>query len=474
MSTYDILRRFGQNSRLHRYLAYKCPGYITIKKTDYTLVQVLLALKKVISSDKLYDPQNPNLIICDEYMEDALDVKAVHCSNIVDYVTKQMFILDDAPLPTITSIFPSGIPVPETTQTQPFPLPSWGSYLANAVVARMKAAEPFDIEGYYTMTPALFNVFKTLDGFNAEQTVFQYRELTKLLSAYLMANKATLFDYRNIKVCNVANDLLGIAFGVKAFDRCQVTSLLRAQLEPVVAPLPAEVACPAPAVSCPAPPPLISPPEVSSAVPLPLPTATANNDTESDTDDEERINTTYRTEFEIDTGSNDESQPDDSSDEDSAIDNIPIDKCEPASDAANNADSEFENPTDMEQDCSLIQTTKQCLTCKEPIKSFTKYCRMCWRDRKTWIPMHRKLQRRCNDEPAKKKQKCEQQQSPVNKTLDNPCTICYLHPKNASFIHGQSSHQVCCYSCAKKIVKNKSTCPVCRRKIEKITKHFIY
>jgi len=51
------------------------------------------------------------------------------------------------------------------------------------------------------------------------------------------------------------------------------------------------------------------------------------------------------------------------------------------------------------------------------------------------------------------------------------CNTCCRRAKNASFIHGQISHQVCCYPCAKRIFKERGKCPVCRRRIEKITRH---
>jgi len=53
------------------------------------------------------------------------------------------------------------------------------------------------------------------------------------------------------------------------------------------------------------------------------------------------------------------------------------------------------------------------------------------------------------------------------------CTLCCAQPKNACLVHGRISHQVCCYGCAKKLFKNHRGCPVCRRKIEKITKNII-
>ena len=63
--------------------------------------------------------------------------------------------------------------------------------------------------------------------------------------------------------------------------------------------------------------------------------------------------------------------------------------------------------------------------------------------------------------------------SSVTSTPSFICTMCCVRPKDACFIHGQISHQVCCYPCAKMIFKNKGTCPVCRRRIEKITKNIV-
>ena len=39
--------------------------------------------------------------------------------------------------------------------------------------------------------------------------------------------------FLTLKLAIVANDLIGDAFGVKAFHRCQVNNLLRSQLIPV-------------------------------------------------------------------------------------------------------------------------------------------------------------------------------------------------------------------------------------------------
>ena len=72
----------------------------------------------------------------------------------------------------------------------------------------------------------------------------------------------------------------------------------------------------------------------------------------------------------------------------------------------------------------------------------------------------------------------EKHQNEISKETKNSdcvqiCTMCCLRPKDATFVHGNISHQVCCYVCAKMIFKSRGTCPVCRRKIEKITKNIL-
>ena len=62
--------------------------------------------------------------------------------------------------------------------------------------------------------------------------IFFAFQVTLLLSTYILKNKQRFFDTRNIKLAIVKGDLLGDAFGVSAFHRCQVNNLLRGQLIP--------------------------------------------------------------------------------------------------------------------------------------------------------------------------------------------------------------------------------------------------
>lgn len=496
MEDFYLKRRFKPTSKLHRYLAYQCPGFVHISKKDYSLYELLLALKKVIHSNKLFDPHNPFIIMCDALLEDALEVKYFHTSDVSEFVLKQLEAPStpstdasststpstDAPSTSTPSTDAPSTSTPATPAVTIVQIPAWASMAANAVVAVQKMAnQSFDIEGYYTLTPGFLDIIRSMDGVPQDKTVFHYRELTLLLSQYIMAKKDTLFDLRNVRVCYVENDPLGKVFGVKAFGRRQVTALLRTQLEPATPPPLQPPASPQPSASQQ---PLASQPVAQSPTPesssqpatccsQPGPSSAPcaceaqqiPAEEDSSSSGEEYTNT-YRGEYEpiepIDVP-----KPSDGSDDDSDIQHVQVQPINNASDAGHLADAECDTMA-VDSQLPIQSNTKSCFTCKTLVPSFARYCSVCWTRRKFWIPIH-KRRSKSQTHPAKK-QKMESFD-----TLDgNLCTLCYIRPKDAAFIHGQCSHQLCCYPCAKKLVKDKKPCPVCRRKIEKITKHFVY
>ncbi|CAL1539887.1 unnamed protein product, partial [Lymnaea stagnalis] len=54
----------------------------------------------------------------------------------------------------------------------------------------------------------------------------------------------------------------------------------------------------------------------------------------------------------------------------------------------------------------------------------------------------------------------------------NLCVICFSRKKTASLVHGKSGHQACCYRCAKKLKKQRKSCPICRKPIQKVIRNF--
>ena len=85
----------------------------------------------------------------------------------------------------------------------------------------------------FQLRPKLLRIIQSVRGVGQERSIFTFEEATTLLSRYIISRKHIIFDDRNIKVAIIHNDPLGEAFGVRAFQRIQVSNLLRSQLLPV-------------------------------------------------------------------------------------------------------------------------------------------------------------------------------------------------------------------------------------------------
>lgn len=85
----------------------------------------------------------------------------------------------------------------------------------------------------YRISNNLRAVFETIPNFDKDKTVFKYKEICDYVSSYMLINRAKLLNIQNIRIAYVKDDLLGKAFQVDIFHRCQVTSLIRRQIHPV-------------------------------------------------------------------------------------------------------------------------------------------------------------------------------------------------------------------------------------------------
>jgi E3 ubiquitin-protein ligase Mdm2 len=413
-------------------------------------------------------------------------------------------------------------------------------------------------------------VLSTLPTFNLNQRLFAYGEVCQLLSKYILSKKDCFFDPRNCKLALVKNDLLGKAFQVDSFHRCQVTNLLRKQLI-YVSDAP-DIPNNFQLIISGAPPANVNA-ERSISVDLmirkrsgsdiehpskqfrPLSAlmselAESNHKAEVEyKEEEEKSNSedkeeeeesdsekesVYNEEYEIDSTEEQKNRPfqaggsnNKSSDEDSELEcqKTPIRIEESDGESINWADNEdnmtigeIRNPiknnsiaskswvTPAKYSQSLTYLSYQkCLGCKNMKTSRNLYCQACWQMKKDWLPdppkqhqpdppkPHQRTKlssRRKRNEKRDKHTKSETSHcsnEPSNNSIDksNPiatkttkpmlsslllCMFCCTNPRNASLIHGQLGHQLCCYPCAKKLWKEQARCPVCRRKIEKIVK----
>ncbi|XP_007429794.1 protein Mdm4 isoform X3 [Python bivittatus] len=57
--------------------------------------------------------------------------------------------------------------------------------------------------------------------------------------------------------------------------------------------------------------------------------------------------------------------------------------------------------------------------------------------------------------------------------LLKPCLVCQKRPRNGNIVHGRTAHLVACFTCAKKLKKGRSVCPVCKKQIQRVIKTYI-
>lgn len=224
-SLLNSLFKFKSDSKLHEYITKK----INQDKTIFTLAEVLTYLKDIIRGEQLFDRQNPSIIICCNELEEALNMKALHVTEIRDLVLSQLTKVQDHTIlgkfanpVTNSAIRNDQTQVPEVSSVQ---VPQRLLQSAN-----ISTQVFIDKKALFTLKPKFLTVVRSLPSTDPEQTVFTYEEVTLLLSTYILTHKEKFFDARNIKLAIVAGDPLGDAFGVQAFHRCQVNNLLKSQL----------------------------------------------------------------------------------------------------------------------------------------------------------------------------------------------------------------------------------------------------
>ena len=175
------------------------------------LVEILEKLKVILRSEKLYDPMNPSIIMCDPDLEYVLNMKDLHVTEIRNQILKQLTLVKQQNwrknFNTYRKEDPSFSPRASTSTT----------------------LGP-DKEAKYTVKPPLMELLRT-ECEETDKATFTFEEVFHLLSKYLLKRRDTLFDPRNIKVARVHHDPLGrVLGGIARFHRCQAPNLLRAQL----------------------------------------------------------------------------------------------------------------------------------------------------------------------------------------------------------------------------------------------------
>ena len=214
-----------------------------------------MLLKDIMSREKLYDPRNTSMVLCDAALDKALDMKALHLCQVRDRVCEQLIVKPVQPssnkvlfgqqkrynAAAVSSAIANAPKVIYTrvpndyNNTDVLNRPTRIASLQPAgsnesLYPGMQKLPYIAPDKKFSLRADFLTVLRTLSHVNKAQIIFEYREVGKYLTSYILTNKNRLFDQRNIKVVLCEGDPLGKAFGVKAFYRSQVMAFLRTQL----------------------------------------------------------------------------------------------------------------------------------------------------------------------------------------------------------------------------------------------------
>jgi len=184
-----------------------------VKRSYYMLVEIFEKLKVILRSEKLYDPMNPSIIMCDPDLEYVLNMKDLHVTEIRHQILKQLTLVKQQKW------------LKNYRQENTFSQRASTSNASTTIVP--------DKDAKYNVKPPLMELLRT-ECEEKDKATFTYEEVFHLLSKYLLKRRERVFDRRNLKVVRVHEDPLGRALGgIARFHECQVPNLLRAHLIPV-------------------------------------------------------------------------------------------------------------------------------------------------------------------------------------------------------------------------------------------------
>ena len=226
---------FKEGSKLRTFLLNK--EAIDEDKKYLTLAVIMLALKKIIKDERLYDENNTAIILCSQELENAINRKAMHSSEVRNEVVKQLLIASKQPSLRNILLGQSWM------QRQEEWHPIWNTLHLERIEAshntilqltdELNIINSIPAHNKFIPMPDFLKVLHLAPGANRGQATFTFSEIICLFSSYILSKREEIFDKRDIKIAIVRNDPLGIAFGVKAFHRNQVVSLIAKQLVPV-------------------------------------------------------------------------------------------------------------------------------------------------------------------------------------------------------------------------------------------------
>lgn len=213
---YEVKQKFKDNSKLFKYLKQKLPGVFQEHIKEYALYDIILSIIQICKKEKLYDQENPNIIVCDHYMRYTLDTEAFHLIDLIDIIHEHIankYIQD-------RNYFYTNYEIPinindETEYINSLINPHWTKL--NAIMVRAAHETKNTIRfRYYELDTDLFNVLSKAGHINIDEQIIRYDKLVSAFFEYIYSN-THIFKNRKthknmIKIKNTPLQFLGISY----------------------------------------------------------------------------------------------------------------------------------------------------------------------------------------------------------------------------------------------------------------------
>jgi hypothetical protein len=230
--TYHRYFKFRWSSTLHRQLQLRFPQIITAQRI-YVLHQILWLINQIILTDQLYDKENPYVIVCDAFLDTALNVHALHTTQLKEMVLRQMMDTGTSQ----TQIQKDNTPKMEyryfdgqnnTRAT----IPTWANMKAKAIEYRLNIDPHHNDEDLYRLDQDFYEEMIKVPQ-NERKFVYKYNDILWMFYRYIHHNKNTIVDNRNVKVLTIKNTPLKNIWGTDTIASCQVHYFIQSVIKPL-------------------------------------------------------------------------------------------------------------------------------------------------------------------------------------------------------------------------------------------------
>jgi len=198
---------------------YLCFTENNLETGDVCLNKILAWIKNYCLRGRLFDEQNPSMIICDQMLENVFQRRALLVNQVRAALAKSLVRLTAA----------------ERTRSDPCVIPLMRLVRNVGTNVRFNDGDNVDtlVGLKYKLSEALKELFIQTNILQHQQELFTYGEVAELFSKYMERKRTSIVDIRNIHVAMLFNDPLGAVFNCSVFHVTQTRSLLKKHLIPV-------------------------------------------------------------------------------------------------------------------------------------------------------------------------------------------------------------------------------------------------